>query len=142
VFYFIFNMSIAKYTEYRSGWIITCLCLKKDSNSVEIIVFYLMSWSISLKITLADVICYTSTFASCRLHITVLLLFIGLFLSHQIIFEIVLAITYWFKVDYCFPLFLIMALCTIQSLDNAWGHRTVVKELRSELLCHLPVQVN
>jgi hypothetical protein len=39
------------------------------------------------------VICYTSTFVSCRLHITVQLLLIGLFLSHQIIFKIVLAIT-------------------------------------------------
>jgi len=61
----------------------------------------------------ADVICCTITFVSCRLHITVLLLFSGLFLSQQIIFKIVLAITYWFKVDYCFPLFLIMALYTI-----------------------------
>jgi hypothetical protein len=67
----------------------------------------------SLKITLVDVICYTITFISCRLHITALLLFIGLFLSHQIIFKIVLAITYWFKVDYCFPLFLTVALYTI-----------------------------
>jgi len=53
---------------------------------------------VSLKITSADAICCTITFVSCRLHITVLLLFIGLFLSHQIILKIVLAITYWFKV--------------------------------------------